>query len=275
MPMTQIRHKHLLQLFNTGKAKNSRTQTLNWLRKYKYIDEKNRVTDEGRDYCIGYISLARQCKELGINLQTIQLNYTGRPEDAVLRYFEQQGYIGVNVEGGFLVAVIKALTLNTLAKYNTFNSREDACLRYWHAQMTIFREKHQYSWAPQKPEWPIVREELINEMKNCDRSTFLSQFSEIAATGDPRYDIPLDLATPLYDLIDPAVLFSLGTGFIDDVYHDYGWPDLTLAKQGELRFVEVKTTDKLHSGQIDTIPLLDKLPLLHSNVVKVVKLQQD
>lgn len=273
--MTQIRHKDLLQLFNTGKAKNSRTQTLNWLCKHKYIDEKNRVTDEGRVYCIRYISLARQCKELGINLQTIQLNYTGRPEDAVLRYFEQQGYIGVNVEGGFLVAIIKALTLNTLAKYNTFNSREDACLRYWHAQMIILREKQQYSWAPQKPEWSFVREELINEMKNCDRSSFLSQFSEIAATGDPRYDIPLDLATALFDYIDQAVLFSLGAGFIDDVYHDYGWPDLTLAKQGEFRFVEVKTTDKLHSDQIDTIPLLDNLPLLQSNVVKVVKLQQD
>jgi hypothetical protein len=32
-----------------------------------------------------------------------------------------------------------------------------------------------------------------------------------------------------------------------------GWPDLTIARENELRFVEVKTTDKLHSSQKNTI----------------------
>ena len=31
-----------------------------------------------------------------------------------------------------------------------------------------------------------------------------------------------------------------------------GWPDLTLLRGTELKFVEVKTTDRLHGSQVDT-----------------------
>lgn len=278
MPMTQIRHKALLSVFKTGKAKNVRGQALTWLRHVNYIDEADEITEKGKDYCLEYIPLTRQCELLGINFQSVQLHYTGRPENALLEHFEQQGYVGANAEGGFLVAVMKALTLNTLTKYNMFNSREDACLRYWHAQMIILREDQQeiYSWAPSTPEWPVLRKELLTEMMDCNRSTFLSHVLEIIATGDSRYQVPIDLAAAFYDLIETPVLLSLGTGFIDDLYDDYGWPDLTIKKGNEFRFIEIKTTDKLHASQISTLTSFNKLrSSLHAEVIKVVKLQQD
>ena len=33
-----------------------------------------------------------------------------------------------------------------------------------------------------------------------------------------------------------------------------GWPDLTLIKDNEVLFIEVKTTDKMHESQLITIP---------------------
>ena len=40
------------------------------------------------------MKLEMQCEKLSIELKDISLNYSGKPEPAVLKYFEDQGYIG-------------------------------------------------------------------------------------------------------------------------------------------------------------------------------------
>lgn len=96
-------------------------------------------------------SLENQCKELNLPLVEIQLDYEGRPEPALLNYYESLGYVGSFIEGCTFLTVLKALMLDKLADLNTFNDRNDACARYLEAQLTIHKDKV---------------DEIINSIKN-------------------------------------------------------------------------------------------------------------
>ena len=48
--------------------------------------------------------------------------------------------------------------------------------------------------------------------------------------------------------------------FSEDPYtYRSGWPDLIIVKGKEVKFIEVKTTDKLHKSQLVTIPTFRKI----------------
>src|ERR1700685_1606763 len=92
------------------------------------------------------------CRELGLETVEIELSkrddgwyfsreFFRRPEDAVFRYFQGQGYYGNACEGGAIQTVIKACCLDLLVAINTFRSEVDACNRYLEAQFTIHCDK--------------------------------------------------------------------------------------------------------------------------------------
>src|SRR6266478_4238266 len=79
-----------------------------------------------------------------------------RPEDAVFRYFQGQGYHGNACEGGAIQTVIKACCLDLLVAINTFHSEEDACNRYLEAQFTIHSDKSSEIVRGLHPNFPPV-----------------------------------------------------------------------------------------------------------------------
>jgi len=87
------------------------------------------------------VSLEKQCEELSLPLEEIQLSYEGQPEPALLKYYESLGYVGSYIEGYTFLTVLKALMLDKLVELNTFNDRNDACTRYLEAQLTIHKDK--------------------------------------------------------------------------------------------------------------------------------------
>lgn len=51
----------------------------------------------------------------------------------------------------------------------------------------------------------------------------------------------------------------------------YSWPDLTIVKGNEVKFIEVKTTDKLHKSQLVTIPTFRKIIPYDFSVCRVIR----
>ncbi len=58
----------------------------------------------------------------------------------------------------------------------------------------------------------------------------------------------------LWDAMGPNLIARLAAGVLEDPYlFRNGWPDLTLVRDGRVKFIEIKTTDRLHHTQFTTI----------------------
>jgi hypothetical protein len=64
---------------------------------------------------------------------------------------------------------------------------------------------------------------------------------------------------------------SVSVFFSDPYAYAKGWPYLTLVEVGEVRFIEVKTTDRLHISQIITIGKMKRAAGLGITVARVAR----
>ena len=161
------------------------------------------------------------------------------PEQLVLERFREQGALGCWCEGGSINLLMKAASLDVLAKHNTFHDRRDAIRRYFEAQCTILQSHQQ---------------EVIASMARVDRMAIVRAAEEICADDFVRAAYPRirsDFLVLLWEVLGSSRLVPIATKFFVRPY-DYrsGWPDLTLVERERVRFVEVKTTDHLHEAQI-------------------------
>jgi len=198
-------------------------------------------------------TLAEQCAMLGLPLETVELHRkdrqwlynnssTKKPEPAVLAYFQHQGFVGTPCEGAAPLMIMKSASLDYLAKVNTFNSRADACSRYFEAQCWLNAHLAHY---------------IIEEIRASTEAKVRTNFREIASQSNYAVLYPPmdeDALIAIWRAITPEGLARLAEGFFRDPYkYRAGWPDLTLARGNEVRFVEVKTTDRLHASQKNVI----------------------
>ncbi|MCJ8352014.1 VRR-NUC domain-containing protein [Moritella sp.] len=206
------------------------------------------------------MKLDKQCEKLCIELQDITLEYSGKPEPAVLKYFESEGYIGSYIEGAMILNILKALMLSKLSQYNYFEDRSDACARYLVAQFTILKDK---------------TDELVASIRQTTKKEFLHNFQEITEHPFIKSTYPslsITVAEALFDAIDTEVFVRLASKFSENLdAYGKGWPDLTIVKGEDVRFVEVKTTDQLHASQLKTIPTMNELIPFPFIVVRVSK----
>lgn len=197
-------------------------------------------------------SLLKQCQDLGIPIDVVSMERTDgywivsgkeykRPEDAAFAYFQEQGWEGAACEGSAVLMLMKAACLDYLAAVNTFGSRQDACTRYFEAQCIIHRERSST---------------ILREIEHAQELTLRSNITEIMAQSTyailyPRMSIEALLA--IWRILTAPRLATLASHIFADPSYRAGWPDLTLVRDNELLFVEVKTTDKLHISQRDVI----------------------
>ena len=250
----------LLDVYKEKSTEDINRGTLKALIERDLIDESNVITSFGSRYAITKLPLAKQCEEIELELKALKLSYTGRPEPALLSYYKNLGYEGVSCEGMGILTVLKALMLDKLAELNSFNEREDACTRYLEAQFTILKGKVN---------------EIIPTIRTTTKDRFISNFQEIITKPFIALEYPelsIDFATALFDATDKEVLVSVAKKLAEAPYtYRNGWPDLTLIKDSEVLFIEVKTTDKLHESQLITIPEMRSILPFKFSVCKVVK----
>jgi len=80
-----------------------------------------------------------------------------------------------------------------------------------------------------------------------------------------------ELVELVLDRLPRRTLVDIGRLFFSDPYaYVKGWPDLTLVEDGEVRFVEVKTTDRLHTSQIITMGEMNAAAGVNVSVVRLV-----
>ena len=80
--------------------------TLKALKYRGFLGEDDILNAFGRRYVLAGMSLPKQCAELAIELEQIELSYEGRPENAVLAHYKALGYFGVSNEGTGILVVL-------------------------------------------------------------------------------------------------------------------------------------------------------------------------
>lgn len=200
----------------------------------------------------------RHCQRLGISHELIELERAGpkewrhgagsawsRVEDAALDHYCGDGWNGAASEGGLILTLIKAASFETLPKRSA-----DTFIEALYAQNVAFEEdRHQAS-------------AMIEAIKRASLAQLRRNWSFIAATaGDTPAFYP-QVRWP-----DVEGLFAhLGNERLADIARIFaaapydlraGWPDLTLWRAHEIRFVEVKAPgDQLHASQSQLISQL-------------------
>ncbi len=209
-------------------------------------------------YCwerIGALPLIDQCAEIGIAYQKlVGLNFSKSPEKAALEHFSAQGWQGSYCEGGAILLLIRAAALDVFEALNTFGSREDACCRFTEAQLEIQRNN---------------LEIICDTIRKAGPEHVRKNFREIYRFDSNQQYYPglqEDVIVDIFDAIGGEGLSKITQEIgIDPYKYRKGWPDLTLVDQsGRLRWIEIKTTDKLHRSQIET--LTHMLPVLPGSV---------
>lgn len=167
-------------------------------------------------------------------------------------------------EGATINLLIKAAALDTLARLNTFDDRADAVRRYLEAQFTILASSIN---------------EVLAAVANADDIVVERNLREVLADpfiqdAYPRVKLPFAVA--LFQAIGSNKLLEIAERFALKPY-DYrsGWPDLTVIGMHGVRFVEVKTTDRLHESQITFATEVARPLELMCSVLQVIPARND
>lgn len=213
------------------------------------IDPEGNITPLGSIRVMERLPLNEQCRLIAIELGTSFWNSGSAPEEHCYNAFAQQGYVGTYCEGGGVGTAIKALCLDALTETSIFygtciDAREDACLKGVVGLSHLEEKKLQI---------------VLRQIEDTPKVKYLAAFSEIISYNLIREWHPglsIEFADALYDAVPKSHFLQLAKWISNAHEHRNGWPDLTLVKDGQLKFVEVKTTDKLHYSQLVTIPAL-------------------
>ena len=220
--------------------------------------------------------LSEQCVAVGWPIERLPLVRTAQrqwrfqdvdvadPEEVAARHLENLGESCSWCEGGTINLLIKASALDTLSRLNLFDDRVDAIRRYLEAQFTIFAAN--------------INEVLV-AVSNAKYAEVERNLREILADPfiqDAYPRVKLSFAAALFQALGRDKLLEIAGRFVLKPY-DYrsGWPDLTVIGQHGVRFVEVKTTDRLHESQIRFATEIAKPLQLSCSVLQVIPLRDD
>jgi hypothetical protein len=214
------------------------------------------------------MQLSEQCEQLGLPYQRVELARGSggwivkgaehkRPEEAAAALMRAEGWICSTCEGGPMLLLMKAACLELLISLNRFGGG-DSLTRFFEAQVTINRQH---------------RSEIAQAIGAADTSTVVRNFQRIYATDVCEYypGVSEELIEQLHIAIS-SKLPAIFNRFSADAYcYRAGWPDVTAVRTGEVRFREVKTSDKLHGSQFETIREVLQPCGLTTDVIQLVK----
>lgn len=213
------------------------------------------------------LSLNDQCVQLGVPLTLAALpkstagwEFEGRiydrPERAAASIMTSGGWTCATCEGGPILLLLKAACLERLMELNTLGET-DSLTRFLEAQFFINKAE-------------IAS--IIEAIGRSNAAQVRRNFERIYAAGVGAYypRVSGDLIEQLHHALG-ARLSGIATRFASDPYsYRAGWPDITAVKGGLVLFREVKTTDKLHDSQLNTITNVLLAEGLKVDVLRIV-----
>lgn len=210
---------------------------------------------EAEKHRLERLSLNAQCAALSIPVHTIPLEKSregwradGRiyrkPERAVYALLANEGYSGGWIEGQSIQLLMHAAVLDYALAHYPDNKRygDDMLLRtQFHA---VADQMHEHA------------EELVRTIELATRPVVAHRLEQLLAMANSVIDLDTSAAAlmALWDGLGSAGIAKLAHPLVRDPwYFRVGWPNLTVVRDGNLRFIEVKTTDTLMASQLDTI----------------------
>lgn len=209
-----------------------------------------------------------QCKFLGIPYQKLKAKWDGHgfhkfnwycehkkgwvyAEDYVLNRYIADGWQGVNCEGRFIHTILKLLTQNELSGYWTLDYFYLSESAHWSDENLRHHQKRLQESIPNLQ--ASTEKDLIERFEYCKNpQPVRNEYGCLISCFHHATNWPTDLIVDAYRALGKEVLLEilrlLMTG---GEKRRYGWPDLTIVKNGKIKFVEVKTTDRLGKNQIE------------------------
>ena len=214
------------------------------------------------------VKLAEQCRLLDIPLEELVLERLYDVEQpasakfsaelAAFTYFERQGYRGSYREGHAILNLMRCACLEFLREHTPFGDPIDASRHYFEAQCTNLQ---------------MQSKDIVSEIASATSQSISRNLTSFLAFNDETGSYPaMDHASllALWEALGAKKMAEIASIFVQDPYaFRAGWPDLTLTRDGKLLFVEIKTTDKLHTSQVRTIYEMVKPANLDVRVVRV------
>jgi len=223
--------------------------TLSALVRRGLMEKNGDLTTEGWRNAVASLTLPEQCAHLDLPFEQIEgLQFGNEPERAAWKHYLQQGYEGGYCEGGPILLIIRAAALDLFTKLNSFGSREDACNRFTEAQLKIHEGRINT---------------IASAVEKADHKSVARGFREIYRSlmvQEAYPELTEAAITAIFAALGGTTLRAITEAVAEDPYqYRAGWPDLTLAKGGDMLWVEVKTTDRLHMSQIITMSRMKPL----------------
>jgi len=192
----------------------------------------------------------KQAQRFGIEHEVVQLDGGGKDwrfhrsdaykpvELATLDHYQAEGWHGCAAEGGLILTLIKAASFKVLPVRHA-----DTFIEALYAKNVAF------------PEDRFEHSELLAAIEQASPEQIERNWAVIAASaGDtPRFypQVQRDHVVGLFNCLGGSGLRPIAELFAEASYDlRAGWPDLTLWRDDEVRFVEVKAPgDSMHASQ--------------------------
>lgn len=237
------RMRGALRVLLEGECAGISSATLKALMSRGLVDESSALTKGGRDRALTLVPLKTQCSMLGILYSEIDVPVSIKnPESKALKHYRKQGYNGIAGEGTPILVLIKAAILDfAVENRKAYESRADCCRVYVEAHLEIHKEK---------------KDEIVKIVAKSKTRRIKKNLKEILAVFDPpgsveRFTVPVLL--DLYKKLGRENIVKILEALLEDPYgYRKGWPDIIIWNKSEIRWVEIKAKDKLHSSQIST-----------------------
>lgn len=172
------------------------------------------------------------------------------PEKYVLNKYINDGWRGANVEGRFIHTILKLLAESKLSGYWTLDYFCVSNLHMCSGQNLVHHQnriKNAYDCLCQSTE-----QDLIERFKFSTNSTpIYDEFNRLQPIFKHAMNWPVDFLVAAFRAIGKNNLTKMmEIMMIEGEKLKYGWPDVTVIKNDEIKFIEVKTTDKFNENQI-------------------------
>ena len=246
----------------------------------------------------------KSAERLGINYETLELqsNTSGnlwrissneeyiRIEAAALAHFVKQGWYGFCDEGGIILNLIKATSFKTLSLRH-----RSIFIEAIYAQNVAFKEDY------------FLVDDLLQNILSSNKDQVERNFELMVDGSDYHHTITAlpyigkgsdniegttinvnesscvldyfpyltkDLVMGLYNTIGTKTLYDIANIFSKSPYeYRKGWPDITIWKGEELRFIEIKSpNDRIRKSQSKVIQDVLKPLGLNVTIIDIVNI---
>jgi hypothetical protein len=236
------------------------------------------LTEIGAVYAASLCPLREQAIGLGIPLTEQAINRSHkRPEFDLLEHFRSQGNIGSFSEGGIVFILLYSIWFDVLLDCKRRHRKWPSDIQL-QVDMMYDGRYNVFSYVDFVEACPAIHASLLEAIDYSTTAKVVDSYRQIERlqftdTWWPYgyYGITEELFCSLFSILGRERLRRLAALFLQDCrLYSKGWPDLLIVDNDVARFIEVKTTDKLHISQIIVMPEMMGVGDLNFEIVKVV-----